>query len=145
MDQAVILSAVRTPIGKFQGGLAPLSATQLGAKVVAEAVRRAGIEPKSVDEIIMGNVVQAGLGQNPARQAGLGGGLDVRVAAMTINKVCGSGLKGRRAGGAERHAGRSGNRGRGRNGVDVQLSLSAAGRAHRLPLRQRGSRGLDGA
>jgi acetyl-CoA C-acetyltransferase len=66
---------------------------QLGAKVVAEAVRRAGIEPKSVDEIIMGNVVQAGLGQNPARQAGLGGGLDVRVAAMTINKVCGSGLK----------------------------------------------------
>jgi acetyl-CoA C-acetyltransferase len=93
MDQAVILSAVRTPVGKFQGGLAPLSAPQLGAKVVAEAVRRAGIDPKSVDEIIMGNVVQAGLGQNPARQAGLGGGLDVRVAAMTINKVCGSGLK----------------------------------------------------
>ena len=93
MDQAVILSAVRTPIGKFQGGLAPLSATQLGAKAVAEAVRRAGIEPQAVDEIIMGNVVQAGLGQNPARQAGLGGGLDVRVAAMTINKVCGSGLK----------------------------------------------------
>ena len=93
MDQAVILSAVRTPIGKFQGGLAPLSAPQLGAKVVGEAVRRAGIEPKSVDEIIMGNVVQAGLGQNPARQAGLAGGLDVRVAAMTINKVCGSGLK----------------------------------------------------
>src|SRR6202162_1778327 len=93
MDQAVILSAVRTPIGKFQGGLAPLSSPQLGAKVVAEAVRRAGVEPKSVDEIIMGNVVQAGLGQNPARQAGLGGGLDVRVAAMTINKVCGSGLK----------------------------------------------------
>src|SRR4030088_222172 len=93
MDHAVILSAVRTPIGKFQGGLAPLSAPQLGAKVVAETVRRAGIEPKSVDEVIMGNVVQAGLGQNPARQAGLGGGLDVRVAAMTINKVCGSGLK----------------------------------------------------
>jgi acetyl-CoA C-acetyltransferase len=93
MEPAVIVSAVRTPIGKFQGGLAPLSAPQLGAKVVAEAVRRAGIDPKSVDEIIMGNVVQAGLGQNPARQAGLGGGLDVRVAAMTINKVCGSGLK----------------------------------------------------
>jgi acetyl-CoA C-acetyltransferase len=93
VDQAVILSAVRTPIGKFQGGLAPLSATQLGAKAVAEAVRRAGIEPKAVDEIIMGNVVQAGLGQNPARQAALGAGLDVRVAAMTINKVCGSGLK----------------------------------------------------
>jgi len=93
MVQAVILSAVRTPIGKFQGGLAPLSAPQMGAKVVAEAVRRAGIEPGAVDEIIMGNVLQAGLGQNPARQAGLGGGLDVRVAAMTINKVCGSGLK----------------------------------------------------
>ena len=93
MDQPVILSAVRTPIGKFQGGLAPLFATQLGAKVVAEAVLRAGIEANSVDEIIMGNVVQAGLGQNPARQAGLGGGLDVRVAALTINKVCGSGLK----------------------------------------------------
>lgn len=93
MDQAVILSAVRTPIGKFQGGLAPLSAPQLGAKAVAEAVRRAGIEPSSVDEIIMGNVLQAGLGQNPARQAGLNGGLDVRVAAMTVNKVCGSGLK----------------------------------------------------
>jgi acetyl-CoA C-acetyltransferase len=93
MEQAVILSAVRTPIGRFQGGLAPLSAPQLGAKVVAEAVRRAGIDPKSVDETIMGNVVQAGLGQNPARQAALYGGLDPAVAAMTINKVCGSGLK----------------------------------------------------
>jgi acetyl-CoA C-acetyltransferase len=93
MDQAVILSAVRTPIGKFMGGLAPLSATELGAKVIAEAVRRAGIEPNLVDEAIMGNVVQAGLGQNPARQAALRGGLDPRVAAMTINKVCGSGLK----------------------------------------------------
>src|SRR5579872_6440741 len=93
MEQPVILSAVRTPMGKFMGGLSTLTAPQLGAKVVAEAVRRAGIEPKSVDEIIMGNVVQAGLGQNPARQAGLEGGLDVRVAAMTVNKVCGSGLK----------------------------------------------------
>src|SRR5271167_2185748 len=93
MDQPVILSAVRTPIGKFMGGLSPLSATELGAKVVTESVRRAGIEPKQVDEAIMGNVVQAGLGQNPARQAALRGGLDSRVAAMTINKVCGSGLK----------------------------------------------------
>src|SRR5579862_8460320 len=93
MEQAVILSAVRTPVGKFQGALAPLSAPQLGAKVVAEAVRRAGIEPVAIDECIMGNVVQAGLGQNPARQAALRGGLDPRVAAMTINKVCGSGLK----------------------------------------------------
>jgi acetyl-CoA C-acetyltransferase len=93
MEQPVILSAVRTPMGKFMGGLSPLSATELGAKVVAEAVRRAGVEPQQVDEVIMGNVVQAGLGQNPARQAGLRGGLDNRVAAMTINKVCGSGLK----------------------------------------------------
>ena len=93
MEQPVILSAVRAPIGKFQGGLASLSAPELGAKVVAEAVRRAGIEPQEVDEIIMGNVVSAGLGQNPARQAGLHGGLHHRVAAMTINKVCGSGLK----------------------------------------------------
>ncbi|MGA9571258.1 MAG: beta-ketoacyl synthase N-terminal-like domain-containing protein, partial [Candidatus Acidiferrales bacterium] len=93
MERPVILSAVRTPIGKFMGGLAPLSATELGAKVVAEVVRRAGIEPNQVDEAILGNVVQAGLGQNPARQAALRGGLDPRVAAMTINKVCGSGLK----------------------------------------------------
>jgi len=93
MEQPVILSAVRTPIGKFMGGLSPLSATELGAKVVAESVRRAGIDPKQVDEVIIGNVVQAGLGQNPARQAGLRGGLDSRIAAMTINKVCGSGLK----------------------------------------------------
>jgi acetyl-CoA C-acetyltransferase len=93
MENPVILSAVRTPIGKFMGGLLPLSAPDLGAKVVAESVRRAGIDPKQVDEAIMGNVVQAGLGQNPARQAALRGGLDSRVAAMTINKVCGSGLK----------------------------------------------------
>src|ERR1700752_2146187 len=93
MENPVILSAVRTPIGKFMGGLSPLTAPELGAKVVAESVRRAGIDPKEVDEAIMGNVVQAGLGQNPARQAALRGGLDARVAAMTINKVCGSGLK----------------------------------------------------
>ena len=93
MEKPIILSAVRTPIGKFMGGLSPLTAPELGAKVVAEAVRRAGIEPGQVDEAIMGNVLQAGLGQNPARQAALKGGLDPRVAAMTINKVCGSGLK----------------------------------------------------
>ena len=93
MEKAAILSAVCTPIGKFMGGLSPLSAPELGAKVVAESVRRAGIEPGQVDEVIMGNVVQAGLGQNPARQAALKAGLDPRVAAMTINKVCGSGLK----------------------------------------------------
>ncbi len=93
MREAVIISAVRTAIGKFLGSLTPFSAVDLGAFVVREAVRRAGIEPGQIDEIIMGNVVSAGLGQNPARQAGLRGGLDPRVAAMTINKVCGSGLK----------------------------------------------------
>ncbi len=93
MQEAVIISAVRTAIGKFQGALSPFSAPELGAIVVREAVRRAGIEAAEVDEIIMGNVVSAGLGQNPARQAGLKGGLDPKVAAMTINKVCGSGLK----------------------------------------------------
>jgi acetyl-CoA C-acetyltransferase len=93
VEKPVILSAVRTPIGKFMGGLSPLTAPELGAKVVAESVRRAVIEPAQVDEAIMGNVIQAGLGQNPARQAALKGGLDPRVAAMTINKVCGSGLK----------------------------------------------------
>ncbi len=89
----VIVSATRTPVGKFQGGLSPLSAPQLGALAVKEAVRRAGIDPATVDECIMGNVVSAGLGQNPARQAALFGGLSASVAALTINKVCGSGLK----------------------------------------------------
>ncbi len=93
MEQAVILSAVRTPVGKFLGGLAPLSAPELGAMVVREAVQRARLEPAQISECIMGNVVQAGLGQNPARQAALFGGLHPSVAAMTINKVCGSGLK----------------------------------------------------
>lgn len=93
MREAVIIAAVRTAIGKFQGSLTPFSAVDLGACVVREAVHRAGIEPAQVDEIIMGNVVSAGMGQNPSRQAGLKGGLHPRVAAMTINKVCGSGLK----------------------------------------------------
>ena len=93
LRQPVIVSAVRTPVGKFQGALSSFSATELGARVVAEVVHRAGIQPDAVDEVIMGNVVQAGLGQNSARQAALRGGLNPRVAAMTINKVCGSGLK----------------------------------------------------
>ena len=93
MEDVVIVSAVRTPVGKFQGSLAGYSATQLGALVVREAVRRAGLEPDRVDECIMGNVVSAGLGQNPARQAALHGGLPPEVSALTINKVCGSGLK----------------------------------------------------
>ena len=93
MRESVIVSAVRTPTGKFLGALKGFTATQLGALAVAEAVRRAGIDPAMVDECIMGNVVAAGLGQNPARQAALNGGLADHVAALTINKVCGSGLK----------------------------------------------------
>jgi acetyl-CoA C-acetyltransferase len=93
MNQPVILSAVRTPTGKFLGVLKEFTAPQLGALVVREAVARAGIEPALVDECIMGNVIQAGNGQNPARQAALNGGLGEHVAALTINKVCGSGLK----------------------------------------------------
>jgi acetyl-CoA C-acetyltransferase len=93
MEEAVIVSAVRTPTGRFLGGLKDFPATALGAMVVREAVRRAGIDPASVQECIMGNVVSAGLGQAPARQAALRGGLGDHVAALTINKVCGSGLK----------------------------------------------------
>src|SRR3954468_10084022 len=93
MRESVIVSAVRTPTGKFLGSLKEFSAPQLGAIAVREAVRRAGIDPAIVDECIMGNVVAAGEGQNPARQAALNGGLHEHVAAMTINKVCGSGLK----------------------------------------------------
>ena len=91
--EAVIISAVRTPVGKFQGGLKDFSATDLGAMVVRESVRRAGVKPEEVDEVIMGCVIQAGLGQNPARQAALKGGIPFGVSAVTINKVCGSGLK----------------------------------------------------
>ena len=92
-DDVVIISACRTPVGKFQGSLSEFSAPQLGAIVVREAVKRAGIDPAQVDECIMGNVVSAGLGQNPARQAAIFGGLAPATGAMTINKVCGSGLK----------------------------------------------------
>ena len=93
LDEVVIISGCRTPVGKFQGSLSDLSAPQLGAIVVREAVKRANLDPKQVDECIMGNVVSAGLGQNPARQAAIFGGLAPEVGAMTINKVCGSGLK----------------------------------------------------
>ena len=93
MRESVIVSAVRLPTGKFLGALKSLPAPELGAKVVREAVARAGIEPELVDECIMGNVVSAGAGQAPARQAALKGGLGDHVAALTINKVCGSGLK----------------------------------------------------
>ncbi|HZQ70630.1 MAG TPA: acetyl-CoA C-acetyltransferase [Terriglobales bacterium] len=92
-DDVVIISGCRTAVGKFQGSLSDFSAPKLGAIVVREAVQRARIEPGQVDECIMGNVVSAGLGQNPARQAAIFGGLPPEVGAMTINKVCGSGLK----------------------------------------------------
>src|SRR5437660_1898823 len=92
-DDVVIVSGCRTPVGKFQGSLSDLSASQLGAVVVREAVKRAGLNPAQVDECIMGNVLPAGLGQNPARQAAIFAGLSPATGAMTINKVCGSGLK----------------------------------------------------
>ncbi|MCZ2126713.1 MAG: acetyl-CoA C-acetyltransferase [Anaerolineales bacterium] len=92
-NEAVILSAARTPIGRFQGGLSSVPAPKLGAIAVEEAVKRAGIDAADVEEVIMGNVVSAGLGQAPARQALVYGNLPVSVGATTINKVCGSGLK----------------------------------------------------
>ena len=93
MRESVIVSAARLPTGKFLGALKSLPVTDLGARVVREAVARAGIEPERVDECILGNVVSAGAGQAPARQAALRGGLGDHVAALTVNKVCGSGLK----------------------------------------------------
>ncbi|HUB20705.1 MAG TPA: acetyl-CoA C-acetyltransferase [Acidobacteriaceae bacterium] len=93
MDQIVIVAGVRTPVGKFQGSLSDVSATRLGAVVVREAARRASLGPEQVDECIMGNVVSAGLGQNPARQAAIFGGLAPEVSAVTVNMVCGSGLR----------------------------------------------------
>ena len=92
-SDVVIIAGCRTPIGKFQGSLGDLSAPQLGAIAVREAVKRANLQSQLVDECIMGNVVSAGIGQNPARQAAIFGGLPPEVGAMTINKVCGSGLK----------------------------------------------------
>src|SRR5256712_14176585 len=93
IKEPVIISAVRTPVGKFLGALKTFKATDLGALVVREAVARARVKPEDVDEVIMGCVIQAGLGQNPARQAALRGGLPDAVSAVTVNKVCGSGLK----------------------------------------------------
>jgi acetyl-CoA C-acetyltransferase len=93
MSDVYIVGAARTPIGRFLGGLSGLRAPELGAAVVREALRRAGVPPAAVDEVLLGSVLQAGLGQNPARQAALGAGLPPSVAAATVNKVCGSGLK----------------------------------------------------
>lgn len=93
MGVPVILSAVRTPTGKYGRSLRDIPAPKLGALVVEETVKRAGVNPSDVEEVIMGNVIQAGLGQNPARQAALWGGLPDKVGALTVNKVCASGLK----------------------------------------------------
>src|SRR5919109_4532126 len=93
LNEAVIISAVRTPVGKFLGSLKGFTAPELGAIAVRESVKRAGVKPEEVDEVIMGCVIQAGLGQNPARQAALHGGIPFGVSAVTVNKVCGSGLK----------------------------------------------------
>src|SRR4051794_22763621 len=92
-NEVVIVSAVRTAIGSFQGALKDVPATKLGAIVIDKALEKAGVSKDIVDEVIMGNVLQAGLGQNPARQAAIQAGLPVAVSALTINKVCGSGLK----------------------------------------------------
>jgi acetyl-CoA C-acetyltransferase len=93
MGEIYIVAGVRTPIGAFNGSLSNIAAQDLGAMVVAEAVKRAGIDPEEVNEIIMGNVLQAGLGQNTARQAGVKAGLPIEVPAWIINMVCGSGLQ----------------------------------------------------
>src|SRR5262245_48782690 len=93
MPDAFILSGARTPIGKLLGSLTEVPAPQLGAIALAEALRRAHVAANDVDEVIMGNVLQAGLGQNPARQAALKAGFSDTIAAFTVNKVCGSGLK----------------------------------------------------
>ena len=93
MKEAVIVSACRTPVGSFRGSLSTIPAPRLGAVVIAEAIRRAGIPPNAVQEVIMGNVLQAGVGQAPARQAAIFSGLPTSVECMTVNKVCGSGLK----------------------------------------------------
>ena len=93
MREVVIASAVRTAVGKFGGSLAPLSAPEIGAVVIKEALKRCSLDPAKVDEVIFGNVLQAGLGQNPARQAAIAAGVPIEVPSFTVNKVCGSGLK----------------------------------------------------
>ena len=93
MSDAYIIAAARTPIGSFLGGLSSLSATDLGGVAVKEAIARSGVSPAAIDEVIMGNVIGAGVGQAPARQAALKGGLPTTIPAVTVNKVCGSGLK----------------------------------------------------
>src|SRR5262245_20709429 len=105
MEEVVIVSAARTPIGSFMGALSSLTAPEQGGSAVREAVRRAGVEPGAVEDVLLGNVLSAGLGQGPARQAALAAGLPSSVGAAAINKVCGSGLKAVMLGAAEIRAG----------------------------------------
>lgn len=143
-DDVVVISGCRTPVGKFQGSLSDFSATQLGAIAVREAVKRAGVDPAHVDECIMGNVVSAGLGQNPARQAAIYGGLAPTTGAMTINKVCGSGLKAV-ALAAQAVQTEHVDRRRRRYGVDDQRSLSSPAGAQGIPSGQCADCRFDGA
>ena len=131
MREVVIVGAARTPIGSFQGELAPLKAPELGKAAIVEALRRAGASPDDVNEVFMGCVLPAGVGQAPARQASIFAGLPKEVPCTTINKVCGSGLQGGDARRAGDH-GRRGRRGRrGRHGVDVERAVLPADGAHR--------------
>ena len=140
-----ISSAVRTPIGKLLGGLSPLSAPKLGALVVREAVERAAAPPDAVDEVILGNVLTAGLGQNPARQAAIGAGLPTGASALTINKVCGSGLKAVMLARQAILAGDADLVVAGRDGVHVERSASPFRNAVGVEDGRRQPRGLDGA
>ena len=137
MSHAYVLGGCRTPIGKFLGGLAGLPAPRLGAVAIAEALRRTGIAPDRIDEVIMGEILTAGVGQAPARQAALAAGLPPAVAALTINKMCGSGLKAVmladqaiRAGDVDVHRG-------GRHGKHEPRSASADRHARGLEVRHR--------
>ena len=126
LKEVVIGSAVRTPIGSFQGALSGVAATKLGSVVIAEALKRANLKEADVDQVIMGNVLSAGLGQAPARQAALGACLPKTVECLTVNKVCGSGLKAVMLAGAGDPLGRSGGGGRRRYGKHDQCTLSIA-------------------
>ena len=128
MREVVVVGAVRTPVGSFGGSLKDMNAVDLGALVIKEALRRAGVDANQVDEVIMGNVLQAGLGQNPARQASLRAGLPMNVPAFTINKVCSSGLKAINLGGCGHYVGRCGCGGGRRHGKYEPGALSSAER-----------------
>ena len=144
MRDVVIVSAVRTPVGKFQGALSEMSAVQLGAVVVREAARRAGIDAASVDECLMGCVLPAGLGQNPARQAALQGGLADTVAAMTINMVCGWGLKAVALAAQSVDDGCGGDCCGGWDGVDDERAVSSAAGTEGISDGRFGGGGFDG-